>query len=452
MDKKKIENFMREAYEKGVFTGTWLYAEDGEIISKGAYGFRDPEDSLPVQEDSIFELASVSKQFTAAAVMLLRKRSLISLEDELSKFFPENPYEGITVRHLLNHTCGLPDHEEWSLEALRGETEIPANDLSVRFLKESGLPALFAPGEKWEYSNTAYCLLAEIIGQVSGIPFDEFMRKEIFEPCGMYSTRVCHIRIDGIPFENFARGLVFWDGRYMIPDEIDVLKPYAVMLDGESGVGFVYTNIFDMLAWDRALREEKLLSREEQQLMYTPGPLNSGEVYADEDGDSYGFGWYIAADAAPGTMVFHSGSWPGYNTWYARGIDSDRVMVMLCCREPEDLRGFNSLFEGIIALSMDEEPEPVRTIEDIEIKDPDRSRWESYCGRYEHPEEGDLIIGEVYMKDGDLFAKGTDDDGVDLDFRLYPIGEDTFGRKAGTARIVFRDGCLSIGDTSCRKL
>ena len=454
MDKKTMmEKLAREAHEKDVFTGTWLYAENGKIVSKGALGFCDPEDKKPITEESIFELASVSKQFTAAAIMLLRKRALLSLEDELSKFFPENPYKGITIRHMLTHTCGLPDHEEWAMKTLTDEDGTPDNSLCVRFLKECGLEPLFAPGEKFEYSNTAYCLLAEIVEKVSGMPFEDFMQKEIFEPCGMNNTRVCHIRIDGIPFENFARGLVLEDSAYRIPDELESCRE-VVLLDGESGDGFVYTNIFDMLKWDRALRNETLLTLEEQAEMYTPGTLNSGEHgnWGEPDEVGYGFGWDIYNDPKIGRIVLHDGGWPGYITHYERGIDCDRVLIVLCCREPEDIRGYDSFYNGVSDITRDREPKPIQTIEDIALKNPDKSMWESFCGKYEHPEDADFIVDEIFMQGGELWAKAIDDDGDELEFRLYPIGENEFGRKGGMLKLKFGDGCLMFGDFTYKKL
>lgn len=453
MDKKKLfDDFVSVARDKGVFTGTWLYAENGEIVSKGAVGFRDPEDTKPMEEASIFELASVSKQFTAAAVMLLIKRGLLSLEDELLKFFPENPYKGITIYHLLTHTSGLPDHEDWSVDVLKDETVIPKNDLCIRFLKESGEEPLFAPGEKWEYCNTAYCILAEIVEKVSGVPFEEFMQKEIFEPAGMKDTRVCHIRIDGIPFENFARGLVFYDGKYAVPDDIPAYRPWAIMLDGESGVGFVYTNVFDMFKWDRALREGRILSHEEQKLMYSPAKLANGEEWKDEDGESYGFGWSIANDPKLGLTVSHSGSWPGYDTWFMRGVDSDRMLVVLCCREAEDYRGIDGFFEGMKAISLDREPEPIKTIEDIAIKDPDKTNWSSFCGKYEFSEDDYLPVREVFMKDGELYVNTVDEETGPFTYKLYPTGENEFGRKCGLIKLTFSDGAVTVGGKTYKKL
>ena len=157
MDKKTVmETLARKAHELGAFNGAWLYAENGEIVSKGALGWRDPKDKEPLAEDCVFDLASVSKQFTATAVLLLRREGLLDLDDEITKFFPAIPYKGVTIRHLLHHTGGLPDYENWFTKTWKEEGAIPPNAAMIRFLRESGEPAVFAPGEKWEYSNTGY--------------------------------------------------------------------------------------------------------------------------------------------------------------------------------------------------------------------------------------------------------------------------------------------------------
>ena len=127
MDKRSIMvDYIREAYEKGAFTGTWLYAEKGEIVSKGAVGFRDPENTQPMREDSIFDIASISKQFTAAGIMLLRRRGLLSLDDEITKYFPKIPYQGITIRHLLTHTSGFSDYDDGIERIFEEEGVIPS--------------------------------------------------------------------------------------------------------------------------------------------------------------------------------------------------------------------------------------------------------------------------------------------------------------------------------------
>lgn len=457
MDKKTtIENLARESYEKGGFNGAWLYAEKGEIVSKGALGFRDPEDTLPITEDTIFQLASVTKQFTAAAVMLARREGLLELNDEITKYFPEIPYPDVTIRHLLTHTSGIPDYfddADWFIKIWKEEKRVPGNDEILRFLCETEAKPYFAPGEGMHYSNTGYNLLALLVERLSGVPYEDFLQKNIFEPAGMGSTRCCHIRRDGIPFENFARATVFEDGKY-VADVDSAEYGDVVAFDGLNGDDYVYTNIFDMLRWDRALREGKVLTLEEQKLMYTPGKLINGEdaVYDEDEGLGYGFGWFVGRDEKLGLIVSHSGGMPGVATWLERFIDEDRMLVILTCRDFADVRAYLSFENGLKSIARGKEPEPVVAIEDIAIKDPDKSKLESFCGKYEHPEDADFIIDEVWMQDGELHAKAIDDDGDEMTFRLYPIGEDEFGRKGGMLKLKFGDGCVMYDDFTCNKL
>ena len=458
MDKKTMmEKLARESYEKGGFNGAWLYAENGGIVSIGCTGFRDPEGTQPITEGSIFQLASVSKQFTATAVMLLVRQGLLRLEDRITEFFPElTAYSSVTVRHLLTHTSGIPDYfddADWFIRIWKEENRVPGNDEILRFLCETKAKAYFAPGEGLEYSNTGYNLLALLVERLSGVPYEEFLQKNIFEPAGMTSTRCCHIRRDGVPFENYARASVLENGRYVADMDSAKVSDVAAF-DGLNGDDYVYTNIFDMLCWDRALREEKVLTCEEQQLMYTPGKLNSGEaaVYDEDEGAGYGFGWAVEHCKEFGLVVSHSGGMPGVSTWFERFIDADRVLVLLSNRDPEEYRAFSGFYHGMRKIARDKEPEPIRTVEEIAVRDPDRSKWESFCGKYEHAEDEDFIIDRIFMKDGELYADAVMEDYGGVTFRLYPIGENEFGRKGGMMKLTFRDGCLMYDNYTCKKL
>ena len=445
MDKKiMLENLVREAHEKGLFNGAWLYAEHGEIISKGAVGFRDLEDKLPMQEDSIFDLASVSKQFTAAAIMLLARKGLVGLEDEITKYFPGLPYPGVTVRQLLTHTGGVPDYFEdinWLIGIWEKEGRIPDNRDVLRFLCEGEAEPYFAPGDGFEYSNSDYCLLALIVEQVSGVSFEDFLQKNIFEPAGMSATAVCHVRRDGWPSDDFVRALVLEDGRYILPDVSE--NDYSVIAeDGTNGDGNVYSNIFDLLTWDRVLREGKLLTCEEQQLMYTPVMLNSGEVFEDEAG-GYGFGWEIRNDGELGLIVAHGGWHKGSYAQYERFLDSDGLLILLYCRDPQDSHAGDDFIEGIRDIIRGKEPRPFLTLEERMVKDPDRSAWESFCGKYAH-EEGDTFYpDEVFLRDGDLYVKWMRNGGRGFRWKLYPLGDNEFAIKKFEFTIRFCDGQLT---------
>ena len=457
MDKHSLmENLARKANEKGSFNGAWLYAENGRIVSKGAVGWRDPENRLPVEEDTIFEMASITKQFTATAVMLLVREGKLGLDDEFTKYFPEFPYKGVTIRHLLTHTSGIPDYDvgAWVAPILEKEKRIPPCSEVIRFICESGEDPLCAPGEEFCYSDIGYTLLANAVEKASGTGFEEFMKKNVFEPAGMKDSAICHTRRDGIPSNRFARNMVLEDdGRYVPSDLSEESAGYVVGSDGLNGCDYLYTTVFDMLAWDRALREEKVLTLAEQQTMYTPGRLNSGEAAgADDEDEGYAFGWGVKHDPGFGLVACHSGGMPGLETWFERFVDADRVLVFMNCRDYSDGRAFGSFMSGLEAVARDREPEPVRSIEDIMVASPDRSKWESFCGKYEHPEDGDFMIDEVFMKDGELHANAVDDEGDSLTFRLYPIGENEFGRKGGMLDLKFGDGCLMFDDITCKKL
>ena len=455
MDKKTMmEKLAREANEKGGFNGVWLYAENGEIVSNGACGWVDAENTLPMQEDTIFEMASVTKQFTAAAIMLLVREGKLSVDDEYTKYYPEYPYKGVTVRNLLTHTSGLPEGletDDFVCPAWENEHRIPPCSEMLSFLVGYGKEAGCAPGERFEYNDINYCLLANLVEKLSGEKFEDFLKKNIFEPAGMDDTNILHTRRDGRPTERIARNMVLEDG-VLVPSDLSKAASYVVGSDGLNGCDYAYTTVFDMLKWDRALRAGKVLTLDEQKLMYTTVRLNNGEDFYDEDGEGYGFGWCVRQDEEHGFVVSHAGGMPGLNTWFERYLDEDRVLLIFINRSPEDYRAFAGVWDGMMAVARGEEPEPIVSLEDIMVKDPDRSNWESFCGKYERPGDDDFIIEEVYMKDGELYAKAIGDDGEELDFRLCPIGENEFGRKGGMIKLTFGDGCVTYLEKTCKKL
>ena len=446
MDKNAMmKKLTREAFEKGAFSGSWLYAENGEIVSKGAIGFCDPAGVIPVREDTLFDIGSVSKPMTATAIMLLVRDGLLTLDDAITDHFPEIPYTGVKIRHLLTHTSGLPDYIPYFMSLITEGGGIPDNSAVLPFLKDCGEPAHFAPGDGWEYCNTGYALLAMLTEKLSGMPFSEFLKKRVFEPSGMTNTLLIHRIKDGLTIENLALGQVFEDGEWKLAEQ-SRWKDVVAGMDGTDGAGYVKSSILDLYAWDRALRSCSLLTEEEQETMTEPVRLNNGEI-----GNGYGFGWGLMPDDDGNIVAFHTGYLPGYTALIKRWLDRDAVLITLCDRDHTDARAYNGFVTGLDAIISGEEPKPLIALEDIAISEPDRTNWESFCGRYEMNDE-DLVIEEVMLKDGELFASVLDDLGGKEIVKLYPLGDNVFGRKAGMAKLTFREGVMMINDLPCKKL
>jgi CubicO group peptidase (beta-lactamase class C family) len=305
------------------FNGNVLVAERGEIIFQKSFGLADFDSNRELNDSSVFELASVSKQFTAMGILLLEQKGLLSLQDSLRKFFPELPYSGITIHHMLTHISGLPDYmdvmgEKWD------RARIASNADMVAMLAQEKPDVHFKPGTKWEYSNTAYALLAVIIEKVSGQTFKAYMQENIFDPLKMADTRVYNTRRSGERIENYAYGYVWLDSlnKHVLPDSIPDLD-FVRYLDGIQGDGIVNSTTSDLLKWDRALaKKERLPAAAIDKLLSRHSLVDTtSNVY-------YGYG-VMLEDSEYGTQVAHGGGWPGYATYLTRYADRDITIIVL---------------------------------------------------------------------------------------------------------------------------
>ena len=263
MEKRTImEALVEKAYEKGGFNGTWLYAENGGIVSKGAFGWRDAENTLPMEEDTIFEMASITKMFTASAVMILVREGKLSLDDEYTKIFPEFPYKGATIRHLLTHTSGIPDYnvEEFFSSVLENEKRIiPCGEI-INYMRKREDEPVGAPGEKFCYSDIGYTLLANAVEKCSGVRFEDFLKKRIFEPAGMKDSGIYHTRRDGRPSVRFARNMVL-DGDGYVPSDVSAISAgYVVGSDGMILECSLLQNIVEDLILFRCASDEEIIN------------------------------------------------------------------------------------------------------------------------------------------------------------------------------------------------
>jgi CubicO group peptidase (beta-lactamase class C family) len=280
--------------------------KDGQVLAAEGYGQANVEHRVPVTPDTIFQSGSVGKQFTAAAVMLLVQDGTVALSDPLTKYFEGSPpaWKAITIRHLLTHTSGLPDYTGGTIDYRQDHTE---DDL-VRLA--TALQPEFPPGARWNYSNTGYVLLGIIIRRASGQFYGDLLRDRVFRPLGMETARVISEE-DIVPHR--AAGYRLVDG--VLKNQQWVAPSLNTTADGS-----LYLSLRDLIAWDRGIREGRVLSAESWKQVLTPVTLSSGKPYP------YGFGWAI--DPVNGHDAHaHGGSWQGFQSYIIRFPD-DRLTVI----------------------------------------------------------------------------------------------------------------------------
>jgi CubicO group peptidase (beta-lactamase class C family) len=321
---QKIDSFLNSFYKSGSFNGNVLIAEKGKVIYKKSFGFSNETTKEKLNDNSIFELASVSKQFTATAIVILKEKGKLNYEDKVSKYIPElSNYSNITIRNLLNHTGGLPDYME-VMDSTFDKNKIATNKDIISTFAKLKPQVLFEPNTKWEYSNTGYALLASIIEKVSGMSYGEYLHKAIFKPLKMTNTFVYRRRYAPKKITNYAYGYVYSKSlkKYVLPDNTKEAN-IVVWLDGIVGDGTVNSTIIDLLKWDRALYADKLISKESKKEIFTSSELN------DKSKTDYGFGWFIEDNGVYGNLVKHTGGWPGYRTIIERHTQNDKTIIVL---------------------------------------------------------------------------------------------------------------------------
>jgi CubicO group peptidase (beta-lactamase class C family) len=323
---EKIDSVVSSWYSNNEFNGNILIAEKGNIIFNKSYGKANEETGEILNENSQFELASVSKQFTATAIMILKERNQLSLDDPITKYFPELVnYNKVTIKNLLNHTGGIPSFEE-ILHKKLDKTIIQTNKDVVNCLINS--KPLFNANSQFEYSNTGYVLLGQIVEKISGITLNEYLQQNIFEKLGMNRTKIVQRRYKPEPLTNYAYGYVkdLEIDKLVLPDNYETTKQ-VIYFDGIYGESSLNSTVLDLYKWDRALYTEEILSKKSIEEMFTPGILNNKKQI------EYGYGFGINNSKIYKKRVTHRGSWPGYETYITRFIDDDILIVILINRQ-----------------------------------------------------------------------------------------------------------------------
>jgi D-alanyl-D-alanine carboxypeptidase len=292
--------------------------KDGKIIKTAGYGSANIKLQIPATPETVYKIASVSKQFIATGIMLLVQEGRLSLDDPISKHLEGTlaTWKGITIRHLLTHTSGIV-REAPGFDPFKVQSD-------VDIIKSAyPLPLRFAPGEKWEYGNTSYFALAEVIRKVSGQSWSEYLGERVFRPSGMNMTYPTNTKVT---IANRALG--YTDNEKLLnAQDWPALRPSGAFI----------STVLDLAKWDAVLYTDKILSDSTRQQMWTPVKLKDGTSYP------YGFGWYL--DSLSGRrLVHHSGGMPGFRAKFARFVDDRLTIIVLMNLDDVDV---DSIVRGV---------------------------------------------------------------------------------------------------------
>lgn len=312
---REIDALMRD-YDGAVPGASVLVIRDGEPVVRRAYGLADLERNIAATPATNYRLASVTKQFTAAAILLLAEDGRLQLDDRVRSWFPSLPEaaDAVTIRHLLTHTSGLIDYED----VMPAGLTVPLRDTDVLRLLEPQNRTYFAPGTGYQYSNSGYALLALLVERASGRSFASFLRTRIFQPLGMQNSVAREEGVSTVAHRAFGHSPA--DGSWKRTDQS--------LTSAVLGDGGIYSSIDDLAKWDAALYDQRLLRAESLRLAFTPAtPTDKADV-------QYGFGWRITGDT-----LWHSGETIGFRNVIVRNPKRRLTVVILTNRNgPEPYR------------------------------------------------------------------------------------------------------------------
>jgi CubicO group peptidase (beta-lactamase class C family) len=399
----KFDEYLSAAAKQG-FTGSALIARDGQVIFSKGYGMANAEWDLPNTPQTKFRLGSITKQFTAASILLLQERGKLSVQDPVCKHVADCPkaWELVTIHHLLVHTSGIPSYtdvkspEEFRKMSL---TQVTPASFVDSFKSK---PLEFAVGEKYKYNNSGYFILGYIIEKISGQSYEAFLQENIFTPLKMASTgydthdRILKQRATGYSRRNNAR---------VNSDYLDMTVPYAA--------GSLYSTVEDLFAWNEALFSDKLLSAKSREAMMTV------------DKNNYAYGLAINQQHNR-RVVAHGGGINGFNTSLAR-FPEEKVTVVVLRNADYGAPGPGKISQDLAAILFGEKYEIPRERVAIKI---DPKILDAYVGQYEL--RPDFII--TMTKEGDsLMTQATGQP----KFEIFPESETKFFLKVVDAQVTF---------------
>ena len=410
---EKVDAYIQPYLDAGGFSGTILAAKGGEILLNKGYGMANYEFNVPNSPGTKFQIASISKTFTAAAIMLLQERGKLDIHDTLEKFIPGYPGGNkITIHHLLTHTSGIPDVNMFP--EYEQKSKFPQTlEQIISMFKDK--PLIFKPGEKYGYSNSNYNLLAYIIEKVSGLDFGRFLQENIFKPLDMRDTR--HHGDASAIIKNLAPG-------YAPYGATGLKRADFIDWSIKTGNGSLYSTTIDLYKWDRSLYTEKILKKSSLDEMFK-NHINGT-----------GYGWFIRKRFNR-RVVQYNGRSPGYTSFLERYIDDDVCIIILSNNySPVP----HMIIRDLGAIIFGEEYKIPGRIKTAKI-DPQVLATYTGCYQFDANFYRPQAVVNVVRKDGDLFFQWSET----YISPLRPLSEIKFLDRLFWAYIIFqKDGAGEV--------
>jgi CubicO group peptidase (beta-lactamase class C family) len=325
---KQLDSVFKKMVSEKQFNGSLLIGKENKIVYTNFSGYADYPDKKRINKSSQFEIASVSKQFTAVAILMLYEQKKLQLTDSIQKFIPDFPYKGITVHQLLCHRSGLPDYFKFAEKYHKDKNCLMTNDSLLKMMIVYQPAILSLPDQNFEYSNTGYVILASIVERISGTSFSEFITHSIFEPAGMKESYFYH----------YGKNQ---SGGYTVGHKNNLQHYKRDFLSGILGDKGIITTAHDLYLWDNALYEAKIIRKETLQMAFSPQNTDQSPC------NNYGYGWRLSCDNYGNTVIYHGGLWNGYNSLFLKRLSDKTLIVILSNRYN---RGFSGKSTEILSI------------------------------------------------------------------------------------------------------
>ena len=441
IQKERLDSLFTALHAQNQFNGSVLIAEKGKIVYKGGKGYSNETTKELNNTETVFELASCSKQFIGVGIALLHRESKVDYNKDITTYLPElGNFKGVKIYDLLHHTSGIPEflagfRRDWNKD------EIAMNRDLISYYAAGKDTLEFSPGTRHEYSNTNYAFLATIIERVSGQTLDDYLKKVIFKPLKMNRTFVYNRRLSPRNIQNYAYGYVWVPGSFerVTEDDARVGRTMSYRMDGIVGNAKVNSTVEDLFKWVNALNSDQLLSQRELDEVLQASETKDGKKIL------YGFGFDVSQKNDKLFSYGHTGSWDGYITFIYYNVASDRTIIVL-----------NNFDKGVcpyeeITAILDNRPATDPLPKKMEIPE---AAIQRFAGEYTDPD--DPLTKHIITYLARHLVYNTDT--ARWDMRFFPASENTFrairnGGTDGTIRFTQQpDGSIMLEMTQYGEL